>query len=120
MKQSVFNKLLCCVLAVLMLAASAAGLAEGGQAVILFTTDIHCNVSEGIGYAGVAGLKKALAQEGNDVVLIDAGDAIQGTALGTLSEGEYILDIMNAAEYDLAVPGNHEFDYGLDRFFELA
>lgn len=40
--------------------------------------------------------------------------------VGTLSQGEYIISLMNAAGYDLAVPGNHEFDYGVDRLMELA
>ena len=107
------------MLALLVPACSA--LAEGGaQAVILFTTDVHCAVSEGIGYAGVAGIRNALEQEGSDVLLVDVGDAIQGAPLGTLSEGEYVMRIMEAMEYDVAVPGNHEFDYGMERFLELA
>ncbi|XME03811.1 hypothetical protein QYZ88_006440 [Lachnospiraceae bacterium C1.1] len=27
---------------------------------------------------------------------------------------------MNAVGYDVAIPGNHEFDYGVDRFLELS
>ena len=54
------------------------------------------------------------------VTLVDAGDAIQGAPVGTLSEGGYIIDIMNQTGYDVAVPGNHEFDYGMPSFLELA
>ena len=54
------------------------------------------------------------------VTLVDAGDAIQGAPIGTLSDGGYIIDIMNEVGYDFAVPGNHEFDYGMARFMELA
>lgn len=54
------------------------------------------------------------------VTLIDAGDAIQGEAIGTLSKGSYISDIMDFIGYDYAVPGNHEFDYGMDTFLNLA
>ena len=88
---------------------------EGGI-VVLYTNDIHCAVNEDeenqvLGYARTAGLKKQLEAEGNDVILADMGDAIQGDVIGTLSEGEYIIDIMDQVGYDLAVPGNHEFDY---------
>ena len=68
----------------------------------------------------VAAYRNELEAAGNTVILVDAGDAVQGAPAGTLSEGEYIIEIMNAMDYDLAVPGNHEFDYGTDRFFELA
>ena len=53
-------------------------------------------------------------------MLVDDGDAIQGEPIGTMTTGEGIIDIMNAVGYDLAVPGNHEFDYGMDRFLELT
>lgn len=51
---------------------------------------------------------------------MDDGDAIQGEPIGTLSEGEAMIELMNAMQYDVAIPGNHEFDYGADRFLELA
>ena len=46
---------------------------------------------------------------------MDAGDHIQGTAYGSMDEGASIIQLMNAAGYDAATPGNHEFDYGMDR-----
>ena len=119
--------LFCLMAALLLLSASAetfAGAQDAAfadaQAVLLFTTDVHCGVSEGLGYAGVAGVKAALEEAGKDVLLIDVGDAIQGAPLGSLSEGEYVTRIMNEMGYDAAVPGNHEFDYGMARFLELA
>ena len=54
------------------------------------------------------------------VTLVDAGDAIQGAPVGTLSEGEYLVQIMNKAGYDFAVPGNHEFDYGMEKLLGLS
>ncbi len=101
-----------------------------GDIVILYTNDVHCGafqvtddegVVTNIGYAGVAALKKemeALAGEGF-VTLVDAGDASQGDAMGTLSRGQYLVDIMNQVGYDVFVPGNHEFDYGMARMQEL-
>ena len=88
--------------------------------VILFTNDVHCGVDDNLGYAGLALYEKQVQEETPYVILADAGDAIQGAPIGTLSEGGYITDIMNQVGYDFAIPGNHEFDYGMERFLELA
>ena len=88
--------------------------------VILYTNDVHCAVDESIGYAGVAAYKAEMLKTNKYVTLVDNGDAIQGGILGTLSNGSYIIDIMNKVGYDIAVPGNHEFDYGMNRFLSLA
>lgn len=88
--------------------------------VVLYTNDVHCGVDDNIGYAGLALYKRQMQQETPYVALVDAGDAIQGAPIGTISDGGYIVDIMNQVGYDFAVPGNHEFDYGMDRFLELA
>lgn len=105
--------------------------AELGGIVILCTNDVHCGMDQkigengavtGIGYAGVAAYKKEMqAQYGvSQVTLVDAGDAIQGEAIGTLSSGAYPVEMMNRVGYDFAVPGNHEFDYGMDAFLSLT
>ena len=88
--------------------------------VILYTNDVHCGVDDNLGYAGLAAVKNALEAQGKHVVLVDNGDAVQGDTIGTLSNGEYIIDIMNEAGYDVATPGNHEFDYGMDQFLALT
>ncbi len=87
--------------------------------VVLYTNDVHCGIDENIGYAGLAAYKAMMEKEGNNVVLVDAGDAIQGDVIGTVSRGSYLVDIMNEVGYDYAVFGNHEFDYGMDRIHEL-
>lgn len=79
---------------------------------LLYTGDVHCGVDKYIGYAGLVAYKNKVKQEKQNVVLIDCGDAIQGEYIGTLSSGDYIVDIMNECGYDLAICGNHEFDYG--------
>lgn len=110
----------------LMMALSGLALAEEADAaasngvVILYTNDVHCAIDTNIGYAGVAAYEKAYEDAGYDVLLVDCGDAVQGAAVGTLSTGEYIVDIMNEVGYDVATIGNHEFDYGMDRFNELV
>lgn len=91
----------------------------GGDIAILYVNDVHCGVDAGtpdgsMGYANLAALKKELAQTHSYVTLVDAGDAIQGDAIGTLSDGAYLVDIMNYVGFDYAVFGNHEFDYGMD------
>ena len=88
--------------------------------VVLYTNDVHCGVDDNIGYAGLALYKKQMLEQTPYVVLVDAGDAIQGAPIGTLSDGGYLIDIMNKVGYDFAIPGNHEFDNGMPRFLELA
>ena len=87
---------------------------------ILYTNDVHCGIDDAIGYAGLTAYEKAFEKAGYVVAVADCGDAVQGAAIGTLSKGGYIVDIMNEVGYDVATIGNHEFDYGMDRFFELA
>lgn len=103
---------------------TAAAVAEAantpGNLVILYTNDVHCAVeSEQLGYARLAAYKEQLQNEGNDVLLVDAGDYVQGAPMGTISKGAYMIDIMNQVPYDVATVGNHEFDYGMDQFNKL-
>lgn len=102
-----------------------AAAAEENELVILYTNDVHNAYQRDdeqgrLGYAALAAYKKALEDEGRTVILIDGGDAIQGEAVGTLSKGAYLVDIMNEMDYAIAVPGNHEFDFGMDTFLDLA
>ncbi|MCR5487054.1 MAG: bifunctional metallophosphatase/5'-nucleotidase [Lachnospiraceae bacterium] len=90
-----------------------------GDIVIVYTNDVHCSVDGDIGYAGVAAYRNEMAASGNDVLLVDCGDSIQGGPIGTLTEGEAVVRIMNAAGYDIGVPGNHDFDYGAERMIDL-
>ena len=95
---------------------------EEGDIIILTTNDVHNGINGSIGYAGLAAYKaamEAVVGKGN-VTLVDAGDSIAGEAIGSLSDGEYLIDIMNYVKYDIAIPGNHEFDYGMGRFMELV
>ena len=118
------KKLLGIILAIALLLGCAAAEEAAAPAleknlVILYTSDIHCGVEAGWGYAGLYAIKEYYAKE-NHVLLVDDGDAIQGEPIGTMTKGESIIDIMNAMGYDLAIPGNHEFDYGMDTFLSLT
>ena len=104
-----------------MMVSALAGCGNGATApaakdiVVLYTNDAHCGIEDGMGYQGLSAAKRALLAAGNKVLLVDNGDAVQGDTIGTLSKGEYIIDIMNKLGYDVATPGNHEFDYGMAR-----
>lgn len=89
---------------------------------ILYTNDVHTYIdkkSPELTYAAIAALKKSYQDAGKNVLLVDAGDHIQGTAYGSMDEGASIIQLMNAAGYDVATPGNHEFDYGMARAKEV-
>lgn len=91
--------------------------------VILYTNDIHTYIDGPLSYDVVAGIKKDLEKQYKNVFLVDAGDHIQGTAYGSMDEGESIIKLMNAADYDVATLGNHEFDYNMSgclNIIELA
>ncbi|MBQ2954767.1 MAG: bifunctional metallophosphatase/5'-nucleotidase [Clostridia bacterium] len=119
------KKFLALLLSVLMLLGCTAMAEEAAPAgltknvVILFTSDVHAGIDQGWGYAGVAYLRDTLAAE-NHVVLVDNGDAIQGETIGTMTDGKALVELMNVVGYDIAVPGNHEYDYGMDNFLSLA
>lgn len=85
---------------------------------IIYTSDVHCGIDQGYGYAGVYQKKLDLETAGYDVILVDNGDAIQGELIGSFTKGKEIVNLMNEVGYDIATPGNHEFDYGMDAFFE--
>ena len=87
--------------------------ANAEDIVILYTNDVHTYVDGPISYDVIAAIKKELQKEYGYVYLVDAGDHIQGTAYGSMDNGETIIKMMNAAGYDVAILGNHEFDYGM-------
>ena len=82
--------------------------------VILYTNDVHTYIDGALSYDVLAGLKAQLKEVYGNVLLVDAGDAVQGTAFGSMDKGATIVQLMNAAGYDVATLGNHEFDYGMD------
>ncbi len=86
---------------------------------IFFTSDVHCGVNEGVGLDGLKALVDDTKKEHEYVTLVDCGDYLQGGTLGTLSKGEFIIDLMNDAGYDIVTIGNHEFDYGMEQLSAL-
>lgn len=87
-----------------------------GEVYIIHTNDSHGYYDEYLGFSAVAALKADYESLGATVILLDAGDAFQGTAITMLTHGGSTVDVMNAVGYDAMCPGNHEFDYGLDTY----
>lgn len=83
-----------------------------GKTVILQTNDVHGAIGR---YAYVASVKQNLSDRGAEVILVDSGDFSQGTPYVSTSKGAAAVTVMNAAGYDIATLGNHEFDYGYDQ-----
>ena len=105
----------CIVLSALVLV-SCSALAD--RVVVLHTNDSHAHIDDGrVAFSAIAVEKARLKASGENVILADAGDYVQGTALGGFDEGKSVIDIMNATGYDVATLGNHEFDYGIKTMF---
>lgn len=119
------KKILALVMAVAMLLGCVAFAEEAAPALqndlyILFTSDVHCGIEDGWGYVGLDMIRDNLVAQGKHVILVDNGDSIQGSPLGTMTKGSANVDLMNAMGYEVAIPGNHEFDYGMDNFLALT
>ncbi len=85
--------------------------------VILYENDVHCAVD---GYAKLKAMKDELLQTADYVGVVSVGDFVQGSSLGAISQGEYIVNIMNLVGYDAVTLGNHEFDYRISRLLQLV
>ena len=114
--------LLLCLMLVCAWAAPAAAAQTGTSEdiVILYTNDVHTYIDGPLSYDVISGIKKELETQYAHVLLVDAGDHVQGTAYGSMDKGETIIQLMNAAGYDLATLGNHEFDYGMDGCMQIV
>ncbi len=84
---------------------------------IVYENDVHCAVD---GYAQLVKVRDSLMGETPYVSTVSCGDFVQGSLVGSVSQGEYIVDIMNRANYDVVALGNHEFDYGMEQLFHLT
>ena len=113
------NKFIAIFVCVLLLIGSmpiAAFASNNDDIIILYENDVHCEVA---GYAKLSAMKKELQKKHAYVGVVSCGDYIQGSSLGVISKGEYIVKLMNLVGYDAVTLGNHEFDYKLERLEEL-
>ena len=97
--------------------------------VVLYMNDVHGGISAdkdysgsdtSLGYAGLAAVKAEAEEDAAAVTTVDNGDAIQGSVVTTESDGQDAMTLMDMIGYDIRIPGNHEFDYGMDAFLEYA
>lgn len=84
--------------------------------VVLFDNDAHCAVD---GYATMAAMRDSTLQVTPNVAVVSAGDFVQGDVVGSISRGQYIVNVMNSIPYDYITVGNHEFDYGIPQLMKL-
>ena len=89
------------------------------EVVVAFHDKLHCfyDGDGGVGFPTVSALKEQYSKKGA-IFTVDAGDFLQGNSYGTMTAGQGSVDVMNTIGYDLCVPGNHEFDFGLDVLLE--
>ena len=87
--------------------------------IILHLNDVHCGVNDTIGYDGFVLYRDELSKNYSNIISVDVGDHIQGGTLGSISDGTAIIDIMNKIGFDVAILGNHEFDYGIEQLSKL-
>ena len=101
--------------------------AGSSDIIVLYTNDVHGGISDNagltgtsssLGYAGIAAVRAEAQAQAAGVLLVDNGDSIQGAVFDTLSDGTASMDLMEKLGYDLCIPGNHEFDFGVDTFLD--
>ena len=96
-----------------------------GSIVIIGTNDVHGSFENPVAKLGYAALADYVADQreyfgDGRVTLVDSGDIVQGNPTASLTDGELPARAVAACGYDVIVPGNHEFDYGIERLCELA
>jgi len=92
---------------------------------LLHTNDIHDHLRPGLDGRGgvpyIVGYVRGVQAERPDVILVDAGDVVnKGDMLPSITKGEAIYTAIRRARYDVIVPGNHCFRYGLDQLVKNA
>ncbi len=94
---------------------------------VLHTTDLHGHILPTFDYEGhgdLGGLARCATQiaswrkENPNSLLIDVGDVCQGTQFGLQDQGRMMIELFNLLQYDAWIVGNHEFDWGIEPFFE--
>lgn len=116
-KVKFISALICILLLIGIMPFSAFSAQKSDDIVILYENDVHCEID---GYSKLSAMKKELMGTHNHVAVVSSGDYIQGSSIGTISRGEYIVRLMNLVGYDAVALGNHEFDFKLDRLGELV
>lgn len=122
-------------IAALLLALSTMGFAKEVNVKILGTSDVHGRVvpwsyasdteDKSGSYAQLSTLINQRRKENKNVILVEVGDAIQDNSIDlfalTLEEAKNhpIPKVLNYMKYDVFVPGNHEFNFGMPVLNEI-
>ena len=98
--------------------------AETVKITVIHTNDTHARLVEDsyngvIGFAKIAALIKEAKEANPNTLVLDAGDTLHGMPIVNISKGENAIKVLEAAGYDYLTLGNHDFNYGKDRLFEL-
>ncbi len=107
------------IIAMLPAASFAAAPAYEKDIVILFSSDVHGQGDANLSYAGLVSYAKEMTDAGNHVAIVDAGDSVSGSVYAAVSRGVYSVETMNLVGYTGAVPGVHDFDFGVTRFKDV-
>ena len=121
-KKAMMSLLLALCLAATMVPAEAYGTEDVSEdIVILYTGDIHGGADANITLAGLRAYANEKQTKSKYLEIVDAGDALAGTALANASKGKFVVEAMNEVGYGIAVPGVHDFDFGVNTLInELA
>lgn len=95
------------------------GLERFEEITIFHTNDIHGRYAEGNEHIQIGNLA-TLKKETPNSILVDAGDCLHGLPLVNMDKGKDAMELIKCAGYDYIAPGNHDFNYGKDRLFELS
>lgn len=92
---------------------------------VVATNDMHCayendEKNNTIGFEYIAGGIEILVENNSNYILVDAGDAIQGDTMEMKAKSDYILKLIDELKYDVLIPGEHEFDFGMEKFMEIT
>ena len=117
MKKRIAAIVLCALLVICVFPTETFAAQNNEDIIILYENDVHCSVE---GYSKLSAMKKELQETYTHVGVVSGGDYIQGSSLGAISQGQYIVDLMNLVGYDAVTLGNHEFDYRMERLVELV
>ena len=117
MKKRIAAIVLCALLVVCVFPTATFAAQNNEDIIILYENDVHCAVE---GYSRLSAMKKELQDTYAHVGVVSGGDYIQGRSLGAISQGQYIVDLMNLVGYDAVTLGNHEFDYRMEGLAELT
>ncbi len=110
-----FNLLRFCLTGILFI--SLVGCKQRQTVLVYFENDVHCAMDA---YVDIAAMRDSALLKTPYVAVVSSGDFFQGDIIGSLSQGQYIVDVMNTVPYDVVTLGNHEFDYGIARQKQLC